>query len=139
LRHTGLTTPRYSHPTETDDRVLSYLEGIFQARPINRDQGADLDIDGVTIEVKSCREWVKAHPKHCNGATRRRGYFQIHGTEDADYFLFVLVLADGRHRYKLLPFFQVIETFSPEITKINWLHIFELKGPPTSPAIAGRA
>jgi hypothetical protein len=128
LGHPGLTAHRFTHPTETDDRVHAYLESIFHKRPFNRVEGADLEIDGVTIEVKSCREWKKANPEHCNGARRRRGHFTFHGTEDADFVLFVLVFCDGGHCYKLPPLHQVWETFGLYVRTINWSLLFDAQG-----------
>lgn len=88
------------HWTETDTDVLKFLETCFGERPkhLSMSYHGDAEINGSTIEIKSCREWIKTSTS--NG-TRRRGHFYFGGHEKADYILFVLVHENGSLSFHL--------------------------------------
>ncbi len=83
---------RYTHWTETDERIHQFLWEKFGEYPDVSPQGPDLHVLDTTIEVKSCAEYTKTN--HAKYSKQRRGRFQLHGYEHADYILFVLVCQD---------------------------------------------
>ena len=80
------------HWSESDERVLKYLEEIFKDVPIRPDYkcGYDITIGDAKIEIKSCQEWI--HSETVKGKwKRRRGRFHFDKGTEADMILFVLV------------------------------------------------
>lgn len=128
MGHPGLTHPRWTHYTEEDTRVLTYLHNAFGVEPIKQIEGADLLCGDVRIEVKACREWIATRPENNRGAFRRRGRFKFHGTENADFILFVLETGD-----ELLMTMLDAETFFQEyghgVRTVVWPLIFPLPPP----------
>jgi hypothetical protein len=103
--------PPMHHWTEQDPRVIAYLEE--RIGPVTeRERGADLEAGGMLIEVKAAQEWIS---DACARTGRRRGRFRLATWEDnADYFLFVLVMADGSLRMKLVEPDEVFKRFPLE-------------------------
>ena len=128
MGHPGLTHPRWTHYTETDDRVLAYLHNAFGVEPIKQIEGADLICGNVRIEVKACRDWIKTLPEYNRGACRRRGRFKFHGYEDADFFLFVLESSDEL-LLTMLDAETFFQTFGRHIKTLVWPLVFP--SPPT--------
>lgn len=112
--------PPAKHWTETDPRVLAYLEARFGS-VVERERGADLDAGGMLIEVKAAQEWVSDAAAR---GKRRRGRFRLHTWEEADFFLFVLVVDDGSLRMKLVESDEVFRRWPMENTEIHWGAIF---------------
>lgn len=112
---------RFEHWTEQAPQVYSYLKERFGTAPILNESGADLLIGGSTrVEVKAAKEWCKTS---CSCGTRRRGRFQLHGYEDADYFLFVLIMENGELVLHLESYKTATRRFG--ITgSINWRMVF---------------
>ena len=83
------------HWSESDDRVLKYLENFFKDPPIKPDYkaGYDVTVGDAKIEIKSCEEWIKSRGKNGKGSSgpRRRGRFHFDRGTEADMILFVLV------------------------------------------------
>ena len=114
---------RYEHPTETAPEVLSYLEDHFGEAPTTNEVGADLVLpDGTTIEVKSAKEWCLANR---SGGGRRRGRFVLHGYENADYFLFVLIRESGKLQLHLEKYISTVSRFGFTGT-INWTQVYQM-------------
>jgi hypothetical protein len=83
--------------------------------------GADLVIgEGIRIEVKAAQEWCKTS---WSRGGRRRGRFVLHGYEDADYFLFVLVRENGQLVLHLESYKTATKRFGITGT-INWKSIY---------------
>jgi len=100
--------------------VFSYLQERFGTAPTVNQEGADLVLeDGTTVEVKSAQEWCVSN--HSRGG-RRRGRFCLHGYEDCDFMLFVIVQDDGELRMCLYEYMDVLEKFGVEGT-INWKEV----------------
>jgi hypothetical protein len=100
--------------------VFSYLQERFGTAPTVNQEGADLVLgDGTTVEVKSAQEWCFS--SHSRGG-RRRGRFVLHGYEDCDFMLFVIVLDDGELRMCLYEYMEVLDKFGVEGT-INWKEV----------------
>lgn len=78
------------HWSESDTRVLSFLEEMFKDPPVRPDYrcGYDISIGDAKIEIKSCEEYIKATGSH---GPRRRGRFHFDRGTEADMILFVLV------------------------------------------------
>jgi hypothetical protein len=101
--------------------VYSFLEAHFGTPPTLNESGADLLIGvGTRVEVKAAQEWCKT--AHSRG-TRRRGRFQLHGYEDADYFLFVLVRENGQLVLHLESYRTATQRFGIS-GSINWKSIY---------------
>lgn len=86
------------HWTETDSNVLEFLTTYFHAQPQVSSGRGDVQVGGYDVEIKSCREWIRAK---CSNGSRRRGHFYFGGHERADYILFVLVREDGSLSYRI--------------------------------------
>lgn len=83
------------HWTESDQRVILFLEETFKDSPIKPDYqcGYDVMVGDAKIEIKSCEEWIKSKGKNGKGSKgiRRRGRFHFDRGTEADMILFVLV------------------------------------------------
>ena len=86
-------------------RVLQFLRKSFGAKPerVSISYQGDIQIDGKTVEVKSCMERIRVGKHWRTGKpSTRRGMFHFHGHEgNADFILFVLVRSDGKLRLSL--------------------------------------
>jgi hypothetical protein len=125
MGYPNLTSPRFEHYTETDPRVLTYLHNAFGVEPIRQTEGADLICGNVRVEVKSCQEFIKK--TRCKGSTaiRRRGRFKLEGHENADFFLFVLAIADGELLMTMLDAETFFGTYGRTVRTVNWSLIFQ--------------
>lgn len=113
---------RWEHPTETDPRVFAYLERRFGMAPVVNEIGADLIINGtIRVEVKSAQEWCITN--HSCGK-RRRGRFALHGYEDCDFFLFVLVRENNSLEMYLMEYEVATKRFGVMGT-INWKNLYQ--------------
>ena len=109
---------KFVHWSEHDKRVVNYLMQMFGAKPEKQSNGADLMIDGLRIEVKACREWNSA-----NGGKRRRGRFSLHGYEDCDFFMFILIRDKNEIDMKVIPAKKIRSKYRTACS-INWGFLF---------------
>ena len=111
---------KFDHWTEFDGRVVAYVNELFGDKPEKQRDGADLIVGGIRIEVKACNEWNRT--SYANG-TRRRGRFQLMGYENCDFFLFVLVRANGDIDMSTYPADTIGRRFGV-VSSVSWSHLF---------------
>jgi hypothetical protein len=116
------------HWTESDNRVIEFLEETFKDPPIRPDFrcGYDYLVGDSKIEVKSCQEWIKSRGANGRGSKgkRRRGRFHFDKGTIADMILFVLVRESGGLDFAIR-FPEQFDVINLSKTKIiNWGDIF---------------
>lgn len=111
------------HWTEHDPRVLDVLRELFgEIERVEFHGGADYRAGNRTIEIKSCREFVKSNT---NKIGHRSGGFIFRGCEDADFFLFVVCKETGLD-FRL----WTKESLNGKLGKpfrLNWRKVFDDK------------
>jgi len=105
------------HYTEYNSQVRRFLEKRFKGLPKIAEAPFDLRIGDTTVEVKSCRPWIKAAGS--NGP-KRRGRFKIGDHEKSEYVLFVLTTRPT-FKFSLQKLSDVKRNYG---SSINWREIF---------------
>lgn len=113
------------HWSESDARVLQFLEDTFKDVPIRPDYkcGYDVIVGDAKIEIKSCQEWI--HSEDVKGKwKRRRGRFHFDKGTEADMILFVLVkeLEELEFAIRFPEQFGVKDLEIPKT--ISWCNVF---------------
>ena len=116
--------PLFHHFTEFLDETHQYLKDFFVSDDIELlDFGADIRVGSAIIEVKACREYIKAK---CSNGSRRRGRFKFDHISDSDWTLFILMKENGEYRKRLMRSVDVEYSILKDCsrTSINHSEIF---------------
>jgi hypothetical protein len=116
-----MSSHKYHHWTEMSESTSNFLRDALGFIPEKQENGADLKVGDHTVEVKAAREWNRSK---CSDGDRRRGRFQLHGYELADFVCFVLILEDGTMQHRLMAYDAVAELFGKEAS-VNHSRVFD--------------